>query len=279
MNSNFFSLASNNIMNIYNTSSDNNMFLTPLKNYWCHICKKSFPHKEENIDIQCIYCNKTFCELINTDDMTDPMHPKNFEPYILKNSISENNNNTQNTNNNNNNINSSNIDTTLDLLRTLNNNINRQIRLTEQITINGLILQYLRNYLIERNIRNLRNYNNYMNNIINQLMINDTNNYGNPPAAKKEIEKLKKCIINDKQLKEFGIENSCAICKDEFKIGEKCLLMPCKHHFHENCLMPWLTKRNSCPVCRYELPTDDKDFEEMKKYKLNRENINNGNSH
>ena len=67
------------------------------------------------------------------------------------------------------------------------------------------------------------------------------------------------------QLKNFGVENSCAVCKDEFEIGQELLLMPCKHYFHNDCLLPWLNERNSCPVCRYELPTDDSDYEERKK--------------
>ncbi|RZC85329.1 hypothetical protein C5167_041512 [Papaver somniferum] len=47
-------------------------------------------------------------------------------------------------------------------------------------------------------------------------------------------------------------------------MDDKMQELPCKHLFHPPCLMPWLDKRNSCPVCRHELPTDNEAYERWK---------------
>lgn len=47
---------------------------------------------------------------------------------------------------------------------------------------------------------------------------------------------------------------SCPVCHEEFVVAEKVTEMPCSHCFHRPCLMRWLEKQNTCPLCRLELP-------------------------
>ncbi|XP_021649041.2 RING-H2 finger protein ATL74-like [Hevea brasiliensis] len=43
----------------------------------------------------------------------------------------------------------------------------------------------------------------------------------------------------------------CAVCLENFKVGEKCWLLPiCKHSFHAYCVDEWLMKTPICPICR-----------------------------
>lgn len=46
----------------------------------------------------------------------------------------------------------------------------------------------------------------------------------------------------------------CAICGEEIAGGGA---MPCGHPFHWGCILEWLRMRNTCPCCRFELPTAD----------------------
>jgi hypothetical protein len=56
----------------------------------------------------------------------------------------------------------------------------------------------------------------------------------------------------------------CAVCKDGIEAGEGARRLPCAHLYHGGCILPWLAIRNTCPLCRHELPTDDAEYEHWK---------------
>ncbi|KAI3462994.1 hypothetical protein Pfo_019657 [Paulownia fortunei] len=43
----------------------------------------------------------------------------------------------------------------------------------------------------------------------------------------------------------------CAVCLENFRVGEKCRLLPsCNHSFHAECVDLWLLRSPICPICR-----------------------------
>jgi len=84
-------------------------------------------------------------------------------------------------------------------------------------------------------------------------------------------------IENDKK------DLSCSICLEEFKIGEKCIKLPCEgnpHYFHkgdDNCpgIMEWFTRNNTCPICRTEFPSEERPIIQEVRFDLNIENTPN----
>lgn len=86
-----------------------------------------------------------------------------------------------------------------------------------------------------------------------QLEINGVARLDHPPASKSAIESMPIVKIVASHV---SIESHCAVCKEPFVLDAEAREMPCKHIYHGDCILPWLSIRNSCPVCRHQLPTD-----------------------
>ncbi|KAH6765171.1 Protease-associated RING/U-box zinc finger family protein [Perilla frutescens var. frutescens] len=49
---------------------------------------------------------------------------------------------------------------------------------------------------------------------------------------------------------------TCAICLEDYNLGEKLRILPCRHKFHAICVDAWLTSwRTFCPVCKRDART------------------------
>uniref|UniRef100_A0A7N0V5A6 RING-type E3 ubiquitin transferase n=1 Tax=Kalanchoe fedtschenkoi TaxID=63787 RepID=A0A7N0V5A6_KALFE len=90
---------------------------------------------------------------------------------------------------------------------------------------------------------------------LTQIEINGLSRSEHPPASKAAIESMPTIEITETHMK-TDLQSQCAICKEEFELRSEAREMPCKHLYHSDCILPWLALRNSCPVCRHEMPTD-----------------------
>ncbi|KAI9173705.1 hypothetical protein LWI28_009302 [Acer negundo] len=105
--------------------------------------------------------------------------------------------------------------------------------------------------------------------LFGQFTENENAWMGRPPASKSVVENLPEVALTQEDVESNNA--LCAVCKDEISIGEKAKQLPCAHRYHGDCILPWLGIRNTCPVCRYELPTDDAGYERRR----NRRNSHN----
>ncbi|CAL1413443.1 unnamed protein product [Linum trigynum] len=81
---------------------------------------------------------------------------------------------------------------------------------------------------------------------------NGNNNNGMVPAAPEALAKL--AAVEAESV--AGRGESCSICLDELGGGGgAAAAMPCKHVFHEQCIVSWLKRSHYCPICRFEMPT------------------------
>ena len=47
----------------------------------------------------------------------------------------------------------------------------------------------------------------------------------------------------------------CTICLSRFKAAEEVCQFRCheSHLFHKECILPWLIKKNECPICKQKV--------------------------
>lgn len=84
-----------------------------------------------------------------------------------------------------------------------------------------------------------------------------------PRTADGVLTQLPRARVLPDHRKAFEHDTSiCSVCSDRLIDGVALIRLPCGHLYHINCCVPWLNRSNTCPECRYELPTSDLKYEQ-----------------
>ncbi|XP_074292484.1 putative E3 ubiquitin-protein ligase RHC1A [Silene latifolia] len=88
--------------------------------------------------------------------------------------------------------------------------------------------------------------------LIQDLTVERRGPRGSVPAPQSAIDGMPTIKITRAHLQ---TDSHCPVCKDQFELGSEARQMPCNHIYHSDCIVPWLVRHNSCPVCRQEIGT------------------------
>ncbi|KAF9116684.1 hypothetical protein BGX27_000066 [Mortierella sp. AM989] len=72
-------------------------------------------------------------------------------------------------------------------------------------------------------------------------------------ATKPMIDKLGSASMTEGMFGGDPEEAICAICLGEYTPDEIIRFLPCRHHFHLECVDQWLFTDKSCPLCKHDI--------------------------
>jgi hypothetical protein len=76
------------------------------------------------------------------------------------------------------------------------------------------------------------------------------------PASESSIKELLKRV----RIGNNG-KDACTVCLEELSTTHAgisyAMQMSCQHVFHRKCILRWLKESHYCPVCRFEMPTNE----------------------
>ena len=83
--------------------------------------------------------------------------------------------------------------------------------------------------------------------LLDNLLISEMDRTGPPRMDKKEIDELPTVKVTPQHVDH---KIKCCVCREDFMLHESVLQLRCEHIFHNDCIIPWLELRATCPLCR-----------------------------
>lgn len=83
------------------------------------------------------------------------------------------------------------------------------------------------------------------------------------------LSKCRKVVYKPKSLmwgkgKIEADQTECPVCLEKLVAKDKLFLLPCNHHFHVDCLTPWIKRNHACcPCCRADILGGPKKVEKV----------------
>ncbi|PPE00715.1 hypothetical protein GOBAR_AA39853 [Gossypium barbadense] len=78
-----------------------------------------------------------------------------------------------------------------------------------------------------------------------------SSNYGMVPTKESLVKEMVKMV------KVEAGDEDCMICLEELEVGFYASRMPCSRTFHGDCIEKWLKQSHYCPICRFQMPTNE----------------------
>lgn len=83
-----------------------------------------------------------------------------------------------------------------------------------------------------------------------------------PRPTKREVIRQMTVLNYSKNREEYfksqGIDTTCSICQSKYECKEKLIQIICQHFYHKDCILKWLERSNTCPICRCIIDDDSK---------------------
>ncbi|KAK8282898.1 hypothetical protein V6Z12_D08G057600 [Gossypium hirsutum] len=87
--------------------------------------------------------------------------------------------------------------------------------------------------------------------VVEHFHVHSDGNYGMVPTKESLVKEMVKMV------KVEAGDEDCMICLEELEVGFYASRMPCSRTFHGDCMEKWLKQSHYCPICRFQMPTNE----------------------